>query len=222
MKLSKHFYLEEFTKSMTAQRKGIDNTPGAGDIKNLEDLCYCVLEPVRNKFDKPVTIGNLPRVKDIDTMLNLLRSLGSKIQLSKNKKIAKISKTNKKKVFASYSLVKTMRAGILVLGPLLAKFKKAQCSMPGGCNLGLRPIDIHLKALTQLGTKYKINKGYVHAYAKKGILGKEIKFSKISVGATENTIIAACLGKGKTILKNCAIEPEIKDLTNFLKSAGSK
>ena len=173
-------------------------------------------------FDKPVTIGNLPRVKDIDTMLNLLRSLGCKIQLSKNKKIAKISKTNKKKVFASYSLVKTMRAGILVLGPLLAKFKKAQCSMPGGCNLGLRPIDIHLKALTQLGTKYKINKGYVHAYAKKGILGKEIKFSKISVGATENTIIAACLGKGKTILKNCAIEPEIKDLTNFLKSAGSK
>jgi len=173
-------------------------------------------------FDKPVTISNLPRVKDIDTMLNLLRSLGSKVELSRNKKIVKISKTNKKKIFASYSLVKTMRAGILVLGPLLAKFKKAQCSMPGGCNLGLRPIDIHLKALTQLGIKYKITKGYVHAFAKKGIIGKEIKFSKISVGATENTIIAACLAKGKTILKNCAIEPEIKDLTNFLKSAGSK
>ena len=173
-------------------------------------------------FDTPVIIKNLPRVKDIDTMLNLLSSLGSKIQLSKNKKIVRISKTSKKRVFASYSLVKTMRAGILVLGPLLAKFKKAQCSMPGGCNLGLRPIDIHLNALTQLGIKYKIIKGYVHASAKKGIIGKKIKFSKISVGATENSIIAACLGKGKTILKNCAIEPEIKDLTNFLKSAGSK
>ena len=109
-----------------------------------------------------------------------------------------------------------MRAGILVLGPLLAKFKKAQCSMPGGCNLGLRPIDIHLKALTQLGIKYKIKKVMFMQMQKKKYW-KKIKFSKISVGATENTIIAACLGKGKTILKNCAIEPEIKDLTNFLK-----
>ena len=173
-------------------------------------------------FDKPVIIENLPRVRDINTMLNLLRSLGSKIQLSKNKKSAKISKTNKLKAFAPYSLVKTMRAGILVLGPLLAKFKKAQCSMPGGCNLGLRPIDIHLKALTQLGANYKIKEGYVHAKTKNGMIGNEIKFAKISVGATENAIIAACLAKGKTVLKNCAIEPEIKDLTNFLKAAGSK
>ena len=173
-------------------------------------------------FDKPVTIQNIPRVSDINTMLNLLRSLGSKIQLSKNKKTVKISKTNRPKTFASYSLVKTMRAGILVLGPLLAKFKKAQCSMPGGCNLGLRPIDMHLKALMKLGASYKIKQGYVFAKSKKGMIGNEIKFSKISVGATENTIIAACLSKGKTVLKNCAIEPEIKDLTKFLKNAGSK
>ena len=173
-------------------------------------------------FDKPVTIQNLPRVSDINTMLNLLRSLGSKIQLSKNKKTVKISKTNRPKTFASYSLVKTMRAGILVLGPLLAKFKKAQCSLPGGCNLGLRPIDMHLKALMKLGASYKIKQGYVFAKSKKGMIGNEIKFSKISVGATENTIIAACLSKGKTVLKNCAIEPEIKDLTKFLKNAGSK
>ncbi len=173
-------------------------------------------------FDKPVIIENLPRVRDIDTMLNLLKSLGSKIQFSKNKKTVKISKNNKQKIYASYSLVKTMRAGILVLGPLLAKFKKAQCSLPGGCNLGLRPIDLHLKALTKLGMSYKIIKGYVYASAKKGIIGREIKFSKISVGATENAIIAASLGKGKTIIRNCAIEPEIKDLTNFLKSAGAK
>ena len=173
-------------------------------------------------FDKPVTIQNLPRVSDINTMLNLLRSLGSKIQLSKNKKTVKISKTNRPKTFASYSLVKTMRAGILVLGPLLAKFKKAQCSLPGGCNLGLRPIDMHLKALMKLGASYKIKQGYVFAKSKNGMKGNEIKFSKISVGATENTIIAACLSKGKTVLKNCAIEPEIKDLTKFLKNAGSK
>ena len=173
-------------------------------------------------FDKPVTIQNLPRVSDINTMLNLLRSLGSKIQLSKNKKTVKISKTNRPKTFASYSLVKTMRAGILVLGPLLAKFKKAQCSLPGGCNLGLRPIDMHLKALMKLGASYKIKQGYVFAKSKNGMIGNEIKFSKISVGATENTIIAACLSKGKTVLKNCAIEPEIKDLTKFLKNAGSK
>jgi len=173
-------------------------------------------------FNKPVTIQNLPRVSDINTMLNLLRSLGSKIELSKNKKTVKISKTNRPKTFASYSLVKTMRAGILVLGPLLAKFKKAQCSLPGGCNLGLRPIDMHLKALMKLGASYKIKQGYVFAKSKNGMIGNEIKFSKISVGATENTIIAACLSKGKTVLKNCAIEPEIKDLTKFLKNAGSK
>ena len=173
-------------------------------------------------FDKTVTIKNLPRVKDIDTMLNLLKSLGSKVEISKNKKTVKISKTKYQKIFAPYSLMKTMRAGILVLGPLLARFRKAQCSMPGGCNLGLRPIDIHLKALTKLGVNYKIIKGYVHAKADNGILGTEIKFPKISVGATENLIIASCLAKGKTILKNCAIEPEVKDLTNFLKSAGAK
>ena len=172
-------------------------------------------------FDKTVTIGNLPRVKDIDTMLNLLKSLGSKINISKDRKTVIISKTKNISSFASYSLVKTMRAGILVLGPLLAKFKKAQCSMPGGCNLGLRPIDIHLKSLSKLGAKFKIIKGYVHAEARKGILGNEIKFSKISVGATENLIIASCLAKGTTLLKNCAIEPEIKDLTNFLRSAGA-
>ena len=127
-------------------------------------------------FDKPVIIENLPRVRDIDTMLNLLKSLGSKIQISKNKRSVKISKTNKQKVFAPYSLVKTMRAGILVLGPLLARFKKAQCSLPGGCNLGLRPINLHLKALTQLGIDYKIIKCYVYARAKNGIVGKEINF----------------------------------------------
>ena len=115
-----------------------------------------------------------------------------------------------------------MRAGILVLGPLLAKFGSAKVSLPGGCAIGTRPIDIHLKALSKLGVKYKITQGYVHAKAPSGLRGNNIHFSKISVGATENLIIAASFAKGTTILSNCAAEPEIKDLTNFLNQMGCK
>ncbi len=172
-------------------------------------------------FDKPAVIENLPRVRDIDTMLNLLKSLGSKIKLSKNKKTVKIYKTKKQNYFASYSLVKTMRAGILVLGPLISKYHKSITSLPGGCLIGARPVNYHLNALKKLGMKYEIKKGYIHASSKGKLKGTTIKFSKISVGATENSIIAATLAQGKTTLKNCAIEPEIKDLTNFLKSAGA-
>ena len=173
-------------------------------------------------FDKPVTLYNLPRVRDIDTMLNLLKSLGSKIYFSKNKKTIRITKIKKKKFFASYSWMKTMRAGILVLGPLIAKYHKAITSLPGGCLIGARPVNYHLNALKKLGMKYEIKKGYIYAKSKGKLKGTKIKFSNISVGATENSIIAACLANGKTILKNCAIEPEIKDLINFLKSSGAK
>ena len=173
-------------------------------------------------FDKPVIIKNLPRVKDIKTMLNLLKSLGSKIILSKDKKTVKIINKKKMKTFASYSLVKTMRGSILVLGPLISKFYKSKTSLPGGCLIGARPVNYHLSALKKLGMNYKIKDGYILAKTKGRLKGSMIKFPKISVGATENSIIAACLAKGKTILKNCAIEPEIKDLTNFLNSAGAK
>ena len=168
--------------------------------------------------NKKIFLTNLPRVKDIETMLLLLKSLGSIIE--DNKKVTTIKNNKQVKSFASYSLVKTMRAGILVLGPLLAKFGKAKVSLPGGCAIGTRPVDIHLKALSKLGVKYKITQGYVHANAPKGLIGANIRFPKISVGATENLIIAASLAKGKTILSNCAIEPEIKDLVNFLNKIG--
>lgn len=168
--------------------------------------------------NKKVYLQNLPRVKDIETMVSLLQSLGSKISFNKNNLAIDNKKQNKN--FASYSLVKTMRAGILVLGPLLAKFGKAKVSLPGGCAIGTRPVDIHLDALSKLGVKYKIVQGYVHAKAPKGLIGSKIRFSKISVGATENLIIAASYAKGTTVLSNCAIEPEIKDLVNFLKSMG--
>ena len=167
---------------------------------------------------KKVYLKNLPRVKDIETMVSLLQSLGSKINFTKNNLV--IDNKKQSKNFASYSLVKTMRAGILVLGPLIAKFGKAKVSLPGGCAIGTRPIDIHLDALSKLGVKYKIVQGYVHATAPKGLIGSKIRFSKISVGATENLIIAASFAKGITVLNNCAIEPEIKDLVNFLKKMG--
>jgi UDP-N-acetylglucosamine 1-carboxyvinyltransferase len=168
--------------------------------------------------DKKISLTNLPKVKDIETMILLLKSLGSTI--NDNKKTITIKNNKQNKTFATYSLVKTMRAGILVLGPLLAKFGKAKVSLPGGCAIGTRPVDIHLQALSKLGVKYKIIQGYVHASAPKGLIGANIKFPKISVGATENLIIASCLAKGKTILSNCAIEPEIKDLVNFLIKMG--
>ena len=165
-----------------------------------------------------ITLKNLPKVKDIETMMNLLESLGSNIKKVKDKII--INNSCQKKTFASYNLVKTMRAGILVLGPLLAKFGTAKVSLPGGCAIGTRPVDIHLDALSKLGAKYKITQGYINATAPKGLIGNKIRFSKISVGATENLIIAASFAKGSTYLSNIAIEPEIKDLINFLKSMG--
>ncbi len=168
--------------------------------------------------NKKIYLNNLPKVKDIETMISLLQSLGSIIKFDKKKLVIDNQKQNKK--FASYNLVKTMRAGILVLGPLLAKFGNAKVSLPGGCAIGTRPIDVHLKALSKLGVRYKIAQGYVHAVAPKGLVGSKIRFSKISVGATENLIIAASLAKGVTVLNNCAIEPEIKDLVNFLNKMG--
>jgi len=170
--------------------------------------------------NKKVKILNVPKVKDIETMISLLSSLGSKIKFNKKNKSVIISNSKNIKTFASYNLVKTMRAGILVLGPLLARFNKAKVSLPGGCAIGARPVDIHLKALSKLGVNYKIAEGYIYAKAPKGLVGNLIKFPKISVGATENLIIAASFAKGKTILKNCAIEPEIEDLINFLRKMG--
>ena len=173
-------------------------------------------------FNQPVVLKNLPRVKDINTMINLLRSLGSKIILSKDKRVARIHNKKNLKTFASYSLVKTMRGSILVLGPLIARYYKSKISLPGGCLIGARPINYHLDSLKKLGMNYLLKDGYILAKSNGKLKGTTIKFPRLSVGATENSIIAACLAKGTTILKNCAIEPEIKDLTKFLNSAGAK
>ena len=170
--------------------------------------------------NKKVIITNVPIVKDVETMVDLLKSIGSKIKLDKKtKKIEVINKKNLK-TFAPYYLLKTMRAGVLVLGSLLGKYKVAKVSLPGGCAIGSRPIDLHLSALKKMGAKIKIKNGYIVASARDGLKGCLIKFPKISVGATENALIASCFARGITKLRNCANEPEVMDLINFLKKLG--
>jgi UDP-N-acetylglucosamine 1-carboxyvinyltransferase len=171
--------------------------------------------------NKKINITNIPIVKDVETMIDLLRSIGSSIKLDKNKKKIEILNSNNLKTFAPYHLLKTMRAGVLVLGSLLTRYGEAKVSLPGGCAIGSRPIDLHLEALKEMGASIKIKNGYVIASAKKGLKGCLIKFPKVSVGATENILIAACFAKGKTKLRNCALEPEVQDLIIFLKKMGS-
>ena len=170
-----------------------------------------------------VILKNIPLVKDIFTMVELLNFIGLDAKISKNKNILKIKNKEKNiNTLAPYKLVKTMRAGVLVLGSLLTKYGKAKVSLPGGCAIGSRPVDLHLYALKKLGAKIKIKNGYIIAQAKNGLKGTKIKFKNISVGATENALLAAFMAKGKTTLKNCATEPEINDLILFLKKLGGK
>ena len=169
-----------------------------------------------------VKIKNIPLVKDIFTMIELLNFIGLKTKLNKKKNFIEILNKDKNiNTLAPYKLVKTMRAGVLVLGSLLGKYNKAKVSLPGGCAIGTRPVDLHLFALKKLGAKIRIKDGYIFAEAKKGLIGTKIKFPSISVGATENALIAAFKARGTTILKNCAIEPEIKDLISFLEKMGA-
>ena len=169
-----------------------------------------------------VKLKNVPLVKDIFTMVELLNFIGLETKLLKNKNTIEIKRKKNINTLAPYRLVKTMRAGVLVLGPLLSKYGKAKVSLPGGCAIGTRPVDLHLFALKKLGAKIKIKNGYIIAEAKNGLKGEVIKFPTISVGATENALLAAFKAKGKTILKNCAIEPEVKDLILFLKKLGGQ
>ncbi len=169
-----------------------------------------------------VRLKNIPLVKDIFTMIELLNFIGLKTKINQKKNYIEIF-NNKKNIntLAPYKLVKTMRAGVLVLGSLLTKYGKAKVSLPGGCAIGTRPVNLHLFALKKMGAKIKIKDGYILAEAKKGLRGTIINFPSISVGATENALLAASKAEGMTVLKNCAIEPEIKDLIIFLKKLGS-
>ena len=171
-------------------------------------------------FNKNVKINNLPHLKDISTMLELLSSMGSEICLEESGTLT-INSSNLKNPEARYELVKTMRASILVMGPLLAKYGKAKISQPGGCNIGARPIDFHLSGLERMGAEIKSDSKYIYLNAKK-LKPIDFSFPKISVTGTENLIMASIFTSGITNLENCAKEPEVVDLVNFLNACGAK
>ena len=170
--------------------------------------------------DEKVTLKNLPYLQDITTMFELLGSMGSDILLDENMNFT-ISSYDLKDTEARYELVKTMRASILVLGPLIAKYGNARIALPGGCAIGSRPVNYHLDALKQMGAKIVLKNGYIEASAKK-LIGAEIKFEGITVTGTENIMMAATLAKGETVISNAAREPEIVDLADMLNSMGAK
>ena len=170
--------------------------------------------------EKPVILKNVPRLRDIDTSLELLKTLGSKVSFLDNELY--IDNSNVKEFCAPYDLVKTMRASIWVLAPLVARFGRGEVSLPGGCAIGARPVDLHLKGLEQLGTKIKLNDGYVSARTEGQLQGSRIVIDKVSVGATVSIMTAAVLARGKTLIENAAREPEIVDTANFLNTLGAK
>ena len=170
--------------------------------------------------DERITLKNLPYLQDITTMFELLGSMGAEILLDEKMNFT-ISSYNLIDTEARYELVKTMRASILVLGPLVAKYGKARIALPGGCAIGSRPVNFHLDALKKLGAKIVLKNGYIEASAKK-LIGTNINFEGITVTGTENIMMAATLAEGRTIIKNAAKEPEIIDLANMLISMGAK
>ena len=170
--------------------------------------------------EKNLNLTNIPKLQDVKSMIQLLRSFGVKIN-ENNSKLT-LNAKNLKNNIADYDLVRKMRASILVLGPLLARFKKAKISLPGGCSIGTRPIDIHLNSLNKLGINFEIENGFISGLVKNELIGNIIDLPFPSVGATENIMMAAILAKGKTIINNAAKEPEIIDLGDCLNSMGAK
>ena len=167
-----------------------------------------------------ITLKNLPYLQDITTMFELIGSMGADISLDERMNF-RLNTSNLSNLEARYELVKTMRASILVLGSMVAKYGYAKIALPGGCAIGSRPVNYHLKALEKLGAKISLNNGYIEAKAKK-LIGTSIEFEGVTVTGTENLMMAASLAEGLTILTNVAKEPEISDLADFLNSMGAK
>ena len=170
--------------------------------------------------DEPITFKNLPYLQDITTMFEILGSMGADITLNESMDFM-ISTAKLNDFEARYELVKTMRASILVLGSLVARYGIARIALPGGCAIGTRPVDFHLDALEKLGAKIKLKNGYIEASADR-LIGCEINFPGVSVTGTENIMMAAVLANGQTVLRNVAKEPEVEDLADFLNSLGAK
>jgi len=170
--------------------------------------------------DEPLRLANTPQLSDVSTTLRLLMDMGSSFVLEEDSSIS-IDSSNLTNLTAEYELVKTMRASILTLGPMLAKYKKAKISLPGGCAIGTRPVNLHLSALEKMGAKIEVKNGYIYARTNE-LTGANINFDLISVTATENIIMAATLAKGTTTINNAAQEPEVTDLIQCLNKMGAK
>lgn len=172
--------------------------------------------------DKPCVLDEVPYLNDVCTIAEVLRQLGAKVDFNRQQHTLFVDSTVLKTVDAPYDLVRKMRASFVIMGPLLARYGKAKISMPGGCAIGTRPIDLHLKGFEALGAEIEIGHGFISATAPNGLKGTSIYLDFPSVGATENIIMAACMAEGQTILENAAQEPEIIDLANFLNIMGAK
>ena len=169
--------------------------------------------------DEEVVIGNVPHLQDVTTTISLLTEMGATLTIDEKMKVS-ISASSMKSFYAPYEMVKTMRASILVLGPLLAHFGTAKVSLPGGCAIGSRPVNLHIEGLKAMGANIKVEDGYIIAKAKK-LKGAKISLPIATVTGTENLMMAATLASGKTIIKNAAKEPEIIDLANCLRLMGA-
>ena len=195
---------------------------GEIEIAGAKNACLTLM-PATLLTDEPLTLTNAPRLSDIRTMTELLRSLGAEVADLQDGKVLALSSHALTSQRADYDIVRKMRASILVLGPMLARDGQAIVSLPGGCAIGARPVDLHLRALEAMGAELDLRDGYVHAKAPMGGLrGAVIEFPLVSVGATENALLAATLARGTTVLKNAAREPEIVDLARCLRRMGAQ
>jgi len=199
------------------------NGPLSGEIPiaGAKNACLTLM-PATLLCDEPLTLTNAPRLSDIATMTQLLTSLGAEVSALQDGQVLAMSSHNLNNLTADYDIVRKMRASILVLGPMLARHGQAIVSLPGGCAIGARPVDLHLKALEAMGAELDLRDGYVHARAPGGLKGGVVDFPFVSVGATENALMAATLAKGTTVLNNAAREPEIVDLARCLRKMGAQ
>ncbi len=190
-------------------------------IAGAKNACLTLM-PATLLSEEPLTLTNAPRLSDIRTMTELLASLGAEVTQLQDGQVLAMSSHDISNLSADYNIVRKMRASILVLGPMLARCGEARVSLPGGCAIGARPVDLHLRGLEALGANLELRDGYVHANAGKGLKGAVVEFPFVSVGATENVLLAATLAKGTTVLKNAAREPEIVDLARCLRKMGAQ
>ena len=202
--------------------KGNGPLNGVIPIAGAKNACLTLM-PATLLTDAPLTLTNAPRLSDIRTMTQLLQSLGAEVASLQGGQVLALSSHALTSHTADYDIVRKMRASILVLGPMLARDGHAIVSLPGGCAIGARPVDLHLKALEAMGAELDLRDGYIHAKARSGRLqGAVVEFPFVSVGATENALMAATLAKGTTVLKNAAREPEIVDLAQCLRRMGAQ